>query len=77
MKILCVCDQGNNRSVQFAHLLKYWGHDTISVGIKTTSKETLDMLFKWADKIIVTEDDQFDSFPPDMDIVEKTVLFDV
>lgn len=55
MRILCVCAHGNNRSVQFAHLLKYWGHDTIAIGLDTTTEETLEMLFKWADHIILTE----------------------
>jgi galactitol-specific phosphotransferase system IIB component len=58
MKILTVCDQGNNRSVQFAHLLKYWGNDCITAGLKTNSPETLDMLFQWADIIITTDDTQ-------------------
>lgn len=58
MKVLCVCDQGNNRSVQFAHLLKYMKHDTIPVGLSTTSYETLKMLFDWADVIICTDDTQ-------------------
>ncbi len=57
-KILCVCQNGNNRSVQFAHLLryKYQPCDTIPVGTDMHSKETLDMLYKWADIIIVVED---------------------
>lgn len=54
MKILTICEQGNNRSVTFAHCLKYWKHDVIPVGVKTNSKETLDMLYKWADLIILT-----------------------
>lgn len=58
MKILTVCDQWNNRSVHIAHLLKYWWNDCIPVGLKTNSPETLDMLFQWADKIILTEDIQ-------------------
>ena len=63
MKILTVCDQGNNRSVQFAHLLKYLKNDTIPIGLKTTTKETLDMLFEWADTIILTEEKQRDDIP--------------
>ena len=58
MKILCVCNQGNNRSVQFAHILKYWKHDTIPIGIDTTTKETLKILYKWADVIICTDETQ-------------------
>jgi len=55
MKILTVCDQGNNRSVNFAHLLKYWNNDVIPIGLDTTSQETLEMLYDWADYIILTE----------------------
>src|ERR1035441_1719423 len=58
MKILCICDQGNNRSVTFAQLLKYWGNDTLSAGLSTTSERTLNMLIRWADKIVLTEDSQ-------------------
>ncbi len=53
MKILAVCEQGNNRSVQLAHRLKYWGHDVLPVGLATTTDETMTMLFNWADYIIL------------------------
>lgn len=75
MKILTVCDQGNNRSVQFAHLLKYWKHDTIPAGLMTNSKETLEMLYKWADIIILTEDKQITDIP--IEYRQKVKLFDV
>lgn len=55
MKILTVCDQGNNRSVMFAHLLKYWGNECIPIWIKTNSLETIHMLYDWADSVILTE----------------------
>ncbi len=60
MKILVVCDQGNNRSVTFAHALKYKykGSDVLTAGVKNTSEETLFMLFDWADVIIATSEDQ-------------------
>lgn len=60
MKILVLCDQGNNRSVTLAHHLKYWDHDVIPAGLKTNSPETLAMLFDWADRIILTERTQGD-----------------
>lgn len=64
MKILTVCDQGNNRSVQFAHLLKYkYKADVLSMGIDNTSDETKNMLFEWADYIIVTEESQLYKIP--------------
>lgn len=55
MKILIVCDQGNNRSVVLAHHLKYWGHDTIPAGLSTNSLETLGMLMDWADRVITVD----------------------
>lgn len=58
MKILTVCDFGNNRSVTLAHPLKYWWNDCIAVWLQKNSPETLDMLFKWADYIICTAEDQ-------------------
>lgn len=58
MKILCVCDQGNNRSVTFAQILKYIPEfETLSAGLKTNKPETLEMLFEWADKIIVPQEE--------------------
>lgn len=58
MKILCVCDQGNNRAVHFSSILKYEGHETIPIGLATTSAETLEMLFQWADLILCTDTTQ-------------------
>ena len=55
MKILVLCDEGNNRSVTVAHHLKYWGHDLLAAGIKKNSRATLQMLCDWAGRIIVTE----------------------
>lgn len=65
MNILTVCDQGNNRSVQFAHLLKYKykGSDAIAIGLKTTTEETLQMLYEWADVLILTEEKQLMNIP--------------
>jgi predicted protein tyrosine phosphatase len=56
MKILVLCDQGNNRSVTVASLIKYWPNvDVLSAGLSTNSPATLGMLQDWADKIIFTE----------------------
>jgi galactitol-specific phosphotransferase system IIB component len=73
MKILTVCDQGCNRSVMFAHLLKYWNNDTIPIGLKNTSNETLTMLFNWAEIILLTAKDQ--KVPPKFE--HKVLLCDV
>jgi predicted protein tyrosine phosphatase len=58
LKILVLCDQGNNRSVTIAHHLKYWGHDILSAGISTNTQKTLDGLVEWADRVITTEKGQ-------------------
>jgi predicted protein tyrosine phosphatase len=56
MKIVTVCAQGNNRSVQFASLLRYkYNADTIAVGVDKHTPETLEMLYAWSDIIIVTD----------------------
>ena len=63
MKILIACDQGNNRSVTIAGLIKYWGHDVLTCGVSTNSQETLQMLCAWADRVITTEAGQVDKLP--------------
>lgn len=65
MKILVLCDEGNNRSVTVAHHLKYWGHDVIAAGLKRNKTETLQMLCEWADRIIVTDKDQWEKLRAD------------
>lgn len=55
-KILCTCAEGTNRSVTFAHILKYVKNfETMTVGLEYHSPSTLEMMFKWADLIIVPE----------------------
>lgn len=56
-KILCLCDEGNNRSVHLAHPLKYWGNDVLAAGFNN-SPSTLDMLYDWADIILLTDKEQ-------------------
>lgn len=58
MKILVVCDQGNNRSVTLAGQLKYLGNDVLSAGISTNSEGTLAWLARFAEAIILTAHDQ-------------------
>lgn len=62
MKIVTVCEQGNNRSVHAAWLVRYNAkhlgsgtNEVLSVGINLFSQETLKMLFDWADIIILTD----------------------
>lgn len=75
MRILCLCDHGNNRSVHVAHQLKYWGHDVLTAGLLTNSQETLDSLSEWADRIILTSNDQRHKVP--RRFAEKVQLWDV
>lgn len=56
MKILCICEGGNVRSVALAELLKDRGNNAIAIGMKYIDKETLLILTKWADKIIDVRD---------------------
>lgn len=53
MKILCICEHGNVRSVALAYLLKtIYGYDVLACGVRETSEQTKGMLYQWADKII-------------------------
>lgn len=76
MKILVVCDQGNNRSVMVAHHLKYWGHDVLTAGLKTNSLETIAMLYDWANRIILTEPQQMIA-TTDTDFLKKFQLWNI
>jgi len=74
-KLLVVCQQGNNRSVTIASSLKYaeGGQDVLTAGLETNTKATLAMLFKWADRIILT--DQTQRVPEEF--LDKVRLWDV
>ena len=65
MKVLCICDGGNVRSVALAQYIRdkegtgeaFVGQDNlkneaIAIGEPHASKETMRMLKEWADKII-------------------------
>jgi hypothetical protein len=55
MKVLCVCRNGNSRSVALAWLLKHkHGQDALAMGLRKNSHETQQMLYEWADLIILT-----------------------
>lgn len=57
MKVLCVCEHGNVRSVALAYLIKtIYKHEAIAVGEEDTSPETMEMLGNWADKVIYVPD---------------------
>lgn len=76
MKVLCMCQGGNSRSVGCAFLLKYtYGIDALSCSWEKNSAETLDMLFGWADHIIVMEE-HFQKYIP-RDFKDKLIIVDV
>jgi protein-tyrosine-phosphatase len=64
MKILCVCEGGNVRSVACAYLFKYrLGDDALAVSVKKNNLETHQMLWQWADRIIVMQPEFKDNIP--------------
>ena len=64
MKILCLCERGNSRSVALAWLLKDgMGFDALAIGMRAASEETKNMLYQWADKIILVDKDFEDEIP--------------
>ena len=58
-KVLCLCKGGVCRSVTLAALLKYWwpgNMDVLAASLEKNSASTLDMLYKWADTIVVADE---------------------
>lgn len=54
MKVLCVCQGGNVRSVAMATELKQrYRLDALAVGFEKNSASTVQMLMDWADVVIV------------------------
>ena len=59
MRILCVCEGGNTRSVTLATLLKYnyGNHDAIAMSQGKNKGETLRMLANWANLILAADEE--------------------
>lgn len=56
MKVLCVCQEGNSRSVVLASILKNeLAYDALAMGIRKTSEPTKEMLYEWADMIVLVD----------------------
>ena len=56
IKILCVCNQGNCRSVGTRMCLNNRGYtNVIAIGAINTSMNTLAMLWNWADLILLAK----------------------
>jgi len=56
MKFLCMCRCGNKRSVFTRYVLQGSGkHEAIACGYKYNTPDTIAMLCKWADRILLAE----------------------
>ena len=82
MKIVTVCEQGLNRSLHAAFIMRWKRkidgggfNDVVPLGIKVSSPELQKMLFDWADWIILT-DAQFKDLIP-AEYATKLKLWDV
>jgi predicted protein tyrosine phosphatase len=76
MKILCLCEFGSNRSVHFANVLKHVeGFETLAAGLKKNTPETLEMLSKWADVIVIVDSALLPQVPDKFK--DKIKLYDV
>ena len=64
-KILTMCAGGNVRSVGLRYLLHYkYNHEVLACGQDANSQETREMLYKWADYIIVMSE-EYKKFVPE------------
>ena len=60
-KVLCLCMDGNSRSVALTFLLKnpaYGPREAVAAGVRTCSAETLQHLATWADDVVLVAEDQ-------------------
>lgn len=77
MKILVLCNHGNVRSVGLAYLIKtIYGHDVLSAGVEENSENTLEMLMRWADKIICLTKESLNHASPTV-FFEKSAFINV
>jgi hypothetical protein len=65
-KFLCMCQGGCVRSVALAHILKYpYEQDAIACGWEGNTPETREMLYKWADYIVLMQPEFIKHVPDD------------
>lgn len=62
MRILCVCSQGNKRSV-FTRFILNHSHDALAMGVNVNSPETIRMLSEWAEVILLAHPKMKKSIP--------------
>ena len=76
VRVLCVCQGGNCRSVHLAYLLKYQYHmDALACGYEGNTTKTLVMLANWAEKIVVLEAHMRANIP--LEFQQKVTVLDV
>lgn len=76
MKVLCICQGGNSRSVACAYVLKYFfNQDALACSQEKNTPETIEMLCSWADHICVMQP-QFGEVVPEK-YREKVTVIDV
>lgn len=76
MKVLVLCRAGIARSHAMLRELKEQGlHDTLAAGVEVNSPETLEMLYRWADRIVLMSKDLAPRIPDEQ--AGKLVLADV
>jgi hypothetical protein len=64
MRFLCVCDGGNVRSQALAYVLHdLEGQEAIAVGRIRVSKETMEYMCNWADRIVIMQPHMIESIP--------------
>ena len=79
MKILTVCQGGLVRSVAMKHMLFYYDglhHDAVPCGLESNTPDTIALLARWADRIIVMQP-HFADHPALKDFKEKILRCDV
>lgn len=65
LRIVTMCQGGHVRSVGLKYLLRYsFGHDVIACGWEGNTEEAREMLFKWADYIVVMQS-EFAKYVPE------------
>lgn len=75
-KILTLCAGGNVRSVGCRYLLHYkYGHEVLACGQDANTQETREMLYKWAEYIIVMSEEYRKFVPAEYD--SKTFIYEV
>lgn len=75
-KFLCICEGGVNRSGGMAWVLKgYCEKDALAASWRFNSRETLEALISWADRVVVMEASFADKLPLAAKI--KLVVVDV